>query len=110
MLAAQFGYLPGTLWILVGAVLGGGVQDCVILFASMRRDGKSLGQMIKEEFNPVSASSRMVSLLAIMMILLAVLALVVVKALAESPWGLFTIAATIPLAMVMGVWRSVWRR
>lgn len=103
VLAAQFGYLPGMLWILVGATLGGGVHDAVILFASMRRNGKSLGQMLKEEMNPVIGLIAMVSLLAIMTILLAVLGLVVVKALAESPWGLFTIAATIPLAFVMGL-------
>jgi carbon starvation protein len=103
VLAAQFGYLPGTLWILIGATLGGGVHDAVVLFASMRRDGKSLGQMLKEEINPVIGFIAMVSLLAIMTILLAVLGLVVVKALAESPWGLFTIAATIPLAMMMGI-------
>ncbi len=103
VLAAQFGYLPGTLWILIGATLGGGVHDAVVLFASMRRDGKSLGQMLKEEINPFIGFIAMISLLAIMTILLAVLGLVVVKALAESPWGLFTIAATIPLAMIMGV-------
>ncbi|MCW1884277.1 carbon starvation protein A [Luteolibacter flavescens] len=103
VLAAQFGYLPGTLWILVGATLGGGVHDAVVLFASMRRKGKSLGQMLKEELNPVIGLVAMISLLAIMTIILAVLGLVVVKALAESPWGLFTIAATIPLAMVMGI-------
>jgi carbon starvation protein len=103
VLAAQFGYLPSTLWILVGATLGGGVHDAIILFASMRRNGKSLGQMLKEEINPVIGFIAMISLLAIMTILLAVLGLVVVKALAESPWGLFTIAATIPLAFIMGV-------
>lgn len=103
VLAAQFGYLPGTLWILVGATLGGGVHDAVILFSSMRRNGKSLGQMIREEMNPVLGFIALFSLLAIMVIILAVLGLVVVKALAESPWGLFTIAATIPLAFVMGV-------
>jgi carbon starvation protein len=103
VLAAQFGYLPGMIWILVGATLGGGVHDAVVLFASMRRKGKSLGQMLKEELNPVIGLIAMVSLLAIMTIILAVLGLVVVKALAESPWGLFTIAATIPLAMVMGI-------
>lgn len=103
VLAAQFGYLPGTLWILIGATLGGGVHDAVVLFASMRREGKSLGKMLKEEINPFIGLVAMVSLLAIMTILLAVLGLVVVKALAESPWGLFTIAATIPLAMVMGL-------
>ena len=103
VLAAQFGYLPGTLWILVGATLGGGVHDAVVLFASMRRNGKSLGQMLKEELNPVIGLIAMFSLLAIMTIILAVLGLVVVNALAESPWGLFTITATIPLAMVMGL-------
>ncbi|WP_367874559.1 carbon starvation protein A [Luteolibacter sp. Populi] len=103
VLAAQFGYLPGTLWILVGATLGGGVHDAVVLFASMRRDGKSLGQMLKEEINPVVGLIAMFSLLAIMTIILAVLGLVVVNALADSPWGLFTIACTIPLAMVMGI-------
>lgn len=103
VLAAQFGYLPGTLWILIGATLGGGVHDAVVLFASIRRDGKSLGQMLKEELNPFIGFVAMLSLLAIMTILLAVLGLVVVKALAESPWGLFTIAATIPLAMIMGL-------
>jgi carbon starvation protein len=103
VLAAQFGYLPGALWILVGATLGGGVHDSVVLFASMRRNGKSLGQMIREELNPVLGIIALISLLAIMTILLAVLGLVVVKALSESPWGLFTIAATIPLAFIMGV-------
>jgi carbon starvation protein len=103
VLAAQFGYLPGTLWILVGATLGGGVHDAVVLFSSMRREGKSLGQMLKEELNPIIGIISMVCLLGIITILLAVLGLVVVKALAESPWGLFTIAMTIPLAMQMGV-------
>jgi carbon starvation protein len=103
VLAAQFGYLPGTLWILIGATLGGGVHDAVVLFASMRREGKSLGKMLKEEINPFVGLVAMFSLLAIMTIILAVLALVVVKALAHSPWGLFTIAMTIPLAMVMGL-------
>ena len=103
VLAAQFGYLPGTLWILIGATLGGGVHDAVVLFSSMRRNGKSLGQMLKEEINPFIGLVAMISLLAIMTILLAVLGLVVVKALAESPWGLFTIASTIPLAMIMGL-------
>ncbi|MFZ4764661.1 MAG: carbon starvation CstA family protein [Roseimicrobium sp.] len=103
VLAAQFGYLPGTLWILIGATLGGGVHDAVVLFSSMRREGKSLGQMLKEEINPVIGIVAMFSLLAIMTVLLAVLGLVVVKALAHSPWGLFTIAMTIPLAMIMGL-------
>jgi carbon starvation protein len=102
VLAAQFGYLPGTLWILIGAVLGGAVQDFVILFCSMRRDGKSLGQMVKEELNSVAGFVALAAILGIMIILLAVLALVVVKALAESPWGIFTVGATIPIAMFMG--------
>jgi carbon starvation protein len=102
VLAAQFGYLPGMLWILIGAVLGGAVQDFVILFASMRRDGKSLGQMMKEELNSTAGVLASVAILAILTILLAVLALVVVKVLAESPWGVFTVAATVPIALTMG--------
>src|SRR3974377_1871024 len=102
VLAAQFGYLPGTLWILIGVVLGGAVQDFVVLFASVRRDGKSLGQMVKEELNTTAGYIALFAILAIIVILLAVLALVVVKALAESPWGLFTVASTIPIAMFMG--------
>jgi carbon starvation protein len=102
VLAAQFGYLPSTLWILIGVVLGGAVQDFVVLFASLRRDGKSLGQMVKEELNTVTGYLALVAILGIMIILLAVLALVVVKALAESPWGVFTVGATIPIAMCMG--------
>jgi carbon starvation protein len=109
VLAAQFGYLPGTLWIIVGVILGGAVQDFVILFASMRRDGKSLGQMAKEEVNGVAGLAAMVAILAIMVILLAVLALVVVRALMDSPWGMFTIACTIPIALMMGYWMKVWR-
>src|SRR5512145_2725129 len=105
-LAAQFGFLPGTLWLIVGVVLGGAVQDMVILFASVRRDGKSLGQMAKEEVNPVAGVAAMVAVFAIMIILLAVLALVVVNALRDSPWGLFTIAATIPIALLMGAWMN----
>ena len=103
ILAAQFGYLPGTLWILIGATLGGAVHDMITLFASVRRDGKSLGSMIREEVGPKLGMVSSVSILAIIIVLLAVLGLVVVKALAESPWGLFTIAATIPLAMLMGI-------
>ncbi len=109
VLAAQFGYLPGTLWILIGVLLGGAVQDFVILFASMRRNGKSLGQMVKEELNSTAGFIAMVAILAIMVILLAVLALVVVKALAESPWGVFTVGATIPIAMLMGGYMRFWR-
>jgi carbon starvation protein len=103
VLAAQFGFLPGLLWMLVGAVFGGAVHDCVIMFCSVRRRGKSLGQMVRDEVGPFAGSVAMVSIIAIMIILLAVLALVVVKALAESPWGLFTIAATMPIAVAMGV-------
>jgi carbon starvation protein len=102
VLAAQFGYLPGTLWILIGVVLGGAVQDFVILFCSIRRDGKSLGQMVKEELNAPAGFIAVLAILAILVILLAVLALVVVKALAESPWGIFTVGATIPIALLMG--------
>jgi carbon starvation protein len=103
VLAAQFGYLPGMLWMLVGATLGGAVHDSVILFCSTRRGGKSLGQMVREEVGPFAGGVTLVSIIAIMIILLAVLALVVVKALAESPWGLFTIAATMPIALAMGL-------
>jgi hypothetical protein len=102
VLAAQFGYLPGTLWILIGVVLGGAVQDFVILFASMRRDGKSLAQMVREELNKAAGAIGVIAILSIVIILLAVLALVVVNALAESPWGVFTVGATIPIAMFMG--------
>jgi carbon starvation protein len=109
VLAAQFGYLPGTLWILIGVVLGGAVQDFVVLFASLRRDGKSLGQMVKEELNTTAGFIALVSILAIMVILLAVLGLVVVKALAESPWGVFTVGTTIPIAMIMGGYMRFWR-
>src|SRR6267378_1366221 len=102
VLAAQFGYLPGTLWILIGVVLGGAVQDFVILFCSLRRNGKSLGQMIKEELNTTAGVIALIAILAIIIILLAVLALVVVKALAESSWGVFTVGTTIPIAIFMG--------
>src|SRR6266568_3034222 len=104
VLAAQFGYLPGALWILIGVVMGGAVQDFVVLFCSMRRNGKSLAQMVKEELNTTAGVIGVIAILAIMIILLAVLALVVVKALAESPWGVFTVGATIPIAMFMGVY------
>ncbi|MGH7527802.1 MAG: carbon starvation CstA family protein [Gemmatimonadales bacterium] len=109
VLAAQFGYLPGTIWIVFGVVLGGAVQDFIILFGSMRRDGKSLGQMAKEEIGPVTGILAMIAVLAIMVILLAVLALVVVNALRDSPWGVFTILCTIPIAVLMGYWMKVWR-
>jgi carbon starvation protein len=104
VLAAQMGYLPGTLWILVGVVLAGAVQDLMVLFVSVRRDGRSLGEMVKMELGPIPGSLALVGVLAIMIIILAVLALVVVKALAESPWGTFTIAATIPIALLMGIY------
>lgn len=103
VLAAQFGYLPGLLWILVGATLGGAVHDCVVMFCSTRRGGRSLARMVRDEIGPFAGGVTLVSVLAIMIIILAVLALVVVKSLAESSWGLFTIAATIPLAMAMGL-------
>jgi carbon starvation protein len=99
--------LRQLLWLLVA--LAGAVQDFVILFASMRRDGKSLGQMAKEETGPVTGILTMVAVLAIMVILLAVLALVVVNALADSPWGVFTILCTVPIAVLMGFWMKAWR-
>ena len=105
-LAAQFGFLPGTIWLIAGVVLGGAVQDLLILCASMRRDGKSLGQIAKEEVNPVAGMAAMVAIFAIMIILLAVLALVVVNALRDSPWGLFTLSCTIPIALLMGWWMN----
>ena len=109
VLAAQFGYLPGTLWILIGVVLGGAVQDFIILFCSVRRDGKSLAQMIKEELGTAAGVVAVVAVVAILTILLAVLALVVVNALGESPWGVFTVGATIPIAMFMGGYLRFWR-
>ena len=109
VLAAQFGYLPGTIWIVFGVVFAGAVQDFIILFGSMRRDGKSLGQMAKEETGPVTGMLAMLAVLAIMVILLAVLALVVVNALKDSPWGVFTILCTIPIAVLMGFWMKIWR-
>jgi len=109
VLAAQFGFLPGTLWLVIGVVLGGAVQDFTILCCSLRRNGKSLGQMAKEEVNPAAGALAMLAVLFIMIILLAVLALIVVNALKASPWGLFTIACTIPIALLMGWWMKVWR-
>jgi carbon starvation protein len=103
-LAAQLGYLPGTLWLIIGAVLGGCVQDFVILFASMRRNGKSLGQIAKEEVGPVAGFTALCAILSILVILLAVIALVITNALKSSPWGTFTLAMTIPIAMVMGIY------
>src|SRR5690349_18761340 len=102
VLAAQMGYLPGTIWIVVGVIFAGAVQDMVILFFSMRRDGKSLGQMARDEIGPVGGVAALIGVFAIMIILLAVLALVVVNALAKSPWGTFSISMTIPIAIFMG--------
>ena len=109
VLAAQFGYLPGTLWILIGVVLGGAVQDFIILAASMRRDGRSLGLMVRDELNGFAGLIGSLAILAIMVILLAVLGLVVVNALAESPWGIFTVGATLPIAIFMGCFLRFWR-
>ncbi|NJQ00908.1 carbon starvation CstA family protein [Streptomyces zingiberis] len=109
VLAAQMGYLPGTIWIVVGVILAGAVQDMVTLFFSMRRDGKSLGQMAREEIGPFGGAAALIAIFAIMIILLAVLALVVVNALAHSPWGTFSIALTIPIAFFMGFYLRVLR-
>jgi carbon starvation protein len=109
ILAAQMGYLPGMLWILVGVVLGGAVQDFVILFGSMRRNGKSLGQIAKEEIGVFGGALALVGVLAIMVILIAVLAMVVVNALFHSPWATFTIIMTIPIAVFMGLYMRFWR-
>ncbi|MEO8563153.1 MAG: carbon starvation CstA family protein [bacterium] len=108
-LAAQFGYLPGVLWIIVGVVLGGAVQDMVILCASTRRDGKSLGQMAKEEIGPIAGFTALVAVLGIMIVLIAVLGLVVVNALKSSPWGTVTIGLTVPIAMFMGIYMRWFR-
>jgi carbon starvation protein len=104
VLAAQMGYLPGTLWILAGVVFAGAVQDLTVLFLSTRRDGKSLGDMVRSEMGPVAGGIALIGVMLIMVILLAVLALVVVKALASSPWGTFTVFCTIPIALLMGVY------
>lgn len=108
-LAAQFGFLPGALWIVVGVVLGGAVQDFVILCASIRRDGKSLGQMAKEEIGTVAGATALIAVLGIMIILISVLALVVVNALRDSPWGTVTIMLTIPIAIFMGLYMRYLR-
>src|SRR3954470_12163884 len=108
-LAAQFGFLPGAIWIIVGVVLGGAVQDFVILASSVRRDGKSLGQMAKEEIGPVAGYTALVAVLGIMIVLIAVLALVVVNALRSSPWGVTTVGLTIPIALLMGVYLRWFR-
>src|ERR1035437_2209374 len=104
ILAAQFGYLPGTLWIVIGGVLGGAVQDFVTLFCSVRRDGKSLGQMAKEEISSVAGFVALFGVLSILTIVIAVVALVVVNALKASPWGVFTVAMTILIALLMGIY------
>ncbi len=104
VLAAQMGYLPGMLWILAGVVLAGAVQDFMVLFLSMRRDGRSLGELIRMEMGAVPGTIALFGAFMIMVIILAVLALIVVRALADSPWGMFTVAATIPLALLMGVY------
>src|SRR2546423_11464457 len=104
VLAAQFGYLPGTLWILAGAVFGGCVQDFIILVFSVRRDGKSLGQMARDEVSKVAGTVAFIAVISIISILLAVVALVIVNALRSSPWGTFTIGMTIPIAILMGIY------
>ncbi|MFE9397256.1 carbon starvation CstA family protein [Streptomyces flavidovirens] len=109
VLAAQMGYLPGTIWIIVGVILAGAVQDMVTLFFSTRRDGRSLGQMARDEIGPFGGAAALVAVFAIMIILLAVLALVIVNALAHSPWGVFSIGMTIPIALFMGVYLRVLR-
>ncbi|HEY2775600.1 MAG TPA: carbon starvation CstA family protein [Candidatus Binatia bacterium] len=109
ILAAQFGYLPASLYIVVGVVLGGAVQDFTVLVGSMRRGGMSLGQIVREEIGPVGGAAATVAVLAIMVILIGVLGLVVTNAMFGSPWGTFTIAATIPIALLMGVWMTQLR-
>ena len=104
VLAAQMGYLPGTLWIIFGVVFAGAVQDMMVLFVSMRRDGKSLGDIVKQELGTVAGVIASIGILMIMVIIMAVLALIVVKALVHSPWGTFTIAATMPIALFMGIY------
>jgi carbon starvation protein len=109
ILAAQFGYLPGTLWIIIGGVLAGAVQDFVVLFASVRRDGKSLAQMAREEISGVAGFTAILGVLSILTIIIAVVGLVVVNALKASPWGLFTIAMTVPIAFLMGIYMRYLR-
>ncbi|MDZ5431196.1 carbon starvation CstA family protein [Pseudomonas fluorescens] len=104
VLAAQMGYLPGTLWLIAGVVLAGAVQDFMVLFMSTRRNGRSLGDMVREEMGRIPGTIALFGCFLIMIIILAVLALIVVKALAESPWGMFTVMATIPIAMFMGIY------
>ena len=109
VLAAQMGYLPGTLWLLAGVVLAGAVQDFMVLFISSRRNGASLGEMVKQEMGPVPGSIALFGCFLIMIIILAVLALIVVKALAESPWGVFTVCSTVPIALFMGIYMRFLR-
>ena len=109
VLAAQFGFLPGTIWLVIGVVLAGAVQDFIILFASMRRDGKSLGKMARDEIGTTAGMLAMIAILCIMIILLAVLSLIIVNALKGSPWGVFTIGCTIPIALFMGWWLHKFR-
>lgn len=104
VLAAQMGYLPGLLWLVVGVVLAGAVQDFMVLFLSSRRNGRSLGDLVREEMGQVPGTIALFGAFLIMIIILAVLAMVVVKALAESPWGMFTVIATMPIAILMGVY------
>ncbi len=109
ILAAQMGFLPGTIWILVGVMFAGALQDFLVLFISTRRDGRSLGEMAKQELGTFAGMVTMLGALGVMIIILSALALVVVKALAHSPWGVFTIAATIPIALFMGVYMRFLR-
>ena len=109
ILAAQMGFLPGTIWILVGVMFAGAVQDFLVLFISTRRDGRSLGEMARQELGPFAGVITMLGALGVMIIILSALALVVVKALADSPWGLFTIAATLPIALFMGIYMRFLR-
>ncbi|MFF7201488.1 carbon starvation CstA family protein [Streptomyces sp. NPDC008141] len=109
VLAAQMGYLPGTIWIVAGVIFAGAVQDMVTLFFSTRRDGRSLGQIARDEIGPFGGAAALIAVFAIMIILLAVLALVIVNALADSPWGVFSIAMTIPIALFMGVYLRLLR-
>lgn len=109
VLAAQVGYLPGTLWLLAGVVLAGAVQDFMVLFISSRRNGASLGEIVKEELGPIPGTIALFGCFLIMIIILAVLALIVVKALAESPWGVFTVCSTVPIALFMGIYMRYLR-
>lgn len=104
VLAAQMGYLPGMIWLLARVVLAGAVQDFMVLFVSTRRDGRSLGELVKEEMGPTARVIALVACFMIMVIILAVLAMIVVKALTHSPWGTYTVAFTIPLAIFMGIY------